>query len=822
MAGLNPSGPDQNTHTDDPIHSGTDASFHARLLDAVGQAVIATDPQRKIIYWNRAAQKLYGWSKEEVMGSSVEELLAHEDQQERAEEIMSELGRGKSWSGEFKVRRKDGTAFLARVTDTPIHDEQGNLAVITRVAEDITEIKQAEQLRRREERYRTLVQNASNIITILDADGTVRYDNPTIERMLGYRPNERVGTSTFELIHPEDLSRSRSKFAETQENVGVTLELEMRVRHRDGSWRHMEMSATNLLDDPAVEGIVLNWRDVSERLRAEEELKESERRLRTVVSNANVVLFTLDRDGVFTLSEGRGLQSLGFQSGELVGRSVFEVFGDVPGLCEHVRRTLGGGEVFATVEVAESIFEVFYGPLRDEEGEVVGLIGVATDVSERHALEGNLRRQAYYDALTGVSNRRLFMEHLEHFLIRAKRRPDLTAAVLFMDLNRFKSVNDSLGHNAGDRLLVAVSERLRGCLRQEDTLARFGGDEFAVLIEDVKGPTDAIRVAERIKGSLQDPFVLDRGAMSFSVGASIGIALSDAHTKGPEDLLRQADIAMYRAKKEKSGWRVFEPEMRKWERGRLALESDLRRAVENGEFVLHYQPKVNLQTGKVVDLEALVRWEHPDKGLLPPSEFIAAAEETGMIVPLGQWVIEEACRRVCQLQERYPNGPTLQADVNISAVQLRRPSIVEDVAKALRETGLAPSRLELEITESAVMEAAEDDNDALLGLKGLGVKVAIDDFGTGYSSLAYLKRLSVDTLKVDNLFVGGLGGDPTDEAILTAIVNLAHALDLRVVAEWVERADQVERLREIGCDIGQGYHFSKPLPLEAVEEFLAR
>jgi diguanylate cyclase (GGDEF)-like protein len=450
------------------------------------------------------------------------------------------------------------------------------------------------------------------------------------------------------------------------------------------------------------------------------------------------------------------------------------------------------------------------------------ICSVVRDITERRRAEEQLKYQALHDLLTDLPNRRLFVERLGHALERTRRRPGRKAAVLFVDLDNFKMVNDSLGHEVGDELLVAVAERLRGCVRSEDTLARFGGDEFAVLVEEIESPEDAVRVAERLREGLRELFVLDGGARSFSVTASVGIALGDVHTKSPEDLLRDVDIAMYRAKEEGAGHRVFDLAMHERAVGRLELEGELRRALENGEFVLHYQPMVSLKSVKALSVEALVRWEHPRRGLLPPSEFITIAEEIGLIVPLGRWVIEEACRQVRRWQERYPNGLPLRVAVNISAVQLRYPNLVEDVTKALRESGLDPSRLELEITESVVMEDAECTIATLLRLKRLGVKVAIDDFGTGYSSLSYLKRFPVDSLKVDGSFVAGLGKDPVDEAILTGIVNLAHALDLRVVAEWAERAEQVEWLREMGCDYAQGFFFSEPLPPDALPGFLAR
>jgi diguanylate cyclase (GGDEF)-like protein len=388
-------------------------------------------------------------------------------------------------------------------------------------------------------------------------------------------------------------------------------------------------------------------------------------------------------------------------------------------------------------------------------------------------------------------------------------------AVLFMDLDNFKYVNDSLGHETGDELLVKVARRIERSLRPGDTAARFGGDEFIVLLEDIAGAEDAIRAAERIVNELRDPLVLV--GQEVSVGASIGIALSrPADVAGDGNLLRNADAAMYAAKQGgKATYRVFDPSMNKEARVRLRLENELRAALERGEFAIHYQPKVELKTGRIVGFEALVRWHHPTRGLVDPDHFIPIAEEIGLISPIGRWVLERACRQAKGWHEAHPDLPPLTLAVNLSPRQFQRPDLVEEVGEVLRETGLDPGALELEITEGVAMEDAPSTLTTLYKLKGLGAKLSIDDFGTGYSSLSYLKRFPVDYLKLDRSIVEGLDQDPRNNAVASAVIVLAHSLGQRVIAEGVETEEQLGRLRLLGCDIGQGYLFAESGPNEA-------
>ncbi|MCA1718503.1 MAG: EAL domain-containing protein [Actinobacteria bacterium] len=565
----------------------------------------------------------------------------------------------------------------------------------------IAELKRNERvLREREKRYHSLVQNTSDIITVIESDGTVNYMNPATER-LGYQPETQIGTNAFDWIHPNDMERGLTLFAEILENPGVHPPIEFPVPHADGSWRYFEHIVNNKLDDPSIEGIVVSSRDIT----------------------------------------------------------------------------------------------------------------------ERKALEERLRHQALHDPLTNLPNRVLFTDRLEQALLRRSRRKR-SVAILFVDLDNFKLVNDSLGHELGDRLLIVVAERLRDCVRPEDTVARLGGDEFTVLLESVSNQGEAIEVAERITQELGQPFMLV--GREFFVGSSIGIALGTPGEVRPDELLRGADAAMYRAKNKSKAYELTTgPGVNSWALERLELEGDLRRAIEREEFRVYFQPQVLLSSDRIVSLEALARWQHPKRGLLLPYEFIPIAEETGLITTIGQLVLEAACHQARAWQEQYPKDRRPMVFVNLSAKQVQQPGLVGQVTEALKKTGLDPSGLGLEITESVLMDDAQSTVGMLQRLKALGIQLAIDDFGTGYSSLSYLKRFPADYIKIDRSFVEDLRKESGGDAVLlSGIVTLARALGMQTIAEGVATAEQLSQLRKQACDLVQGNYLSKPLPSRAATALL--
>ncbi len=445
------------------------------------------------------------------------------------------------------------------------------------------------------------------------------------------------------------------------------------------------------------------------------------------------------------------------------------------------------------------------------------LANVLADALERQAIEEDIRHRALHDSLTGLPNRALFLDRLDHTLAALRRRGGL-AAILFLDLDHFKLVNDSLGHHVGDELLTAAAPRLKQAVRASDTVARFGGDEFGILLEAIADERDAIQMAERVAAAFSRPFVLD-GNEHF-VSASVGIALARGGEL-PQELIRDADAAMYRAKERgRARYELFDEVMRGRAIARLRVENDLRRALERDELRLEYQPMVSLADRSIRSVEALVRWEHPERGRVMPAEFLPIAEANGLIEPIGRWVLEHACRQAGHWYRSRPDQSPIGIAVNLSALQVARPELPELVLRSLQASGLDASCLSLEITESAMLGDFDALHDALDALKEVGVRLVLDDFGMGYSSLAYLTRLPLDAVKVDRSFVDGLGTDGRDTAITDAIIAMSRALSLEVIAEGVESQAQADTLLALGCRLAQGYHFARPMPAAGVSEML--
>jgi diguanylate cyclase (GGDEF)-like protein/PAS domain S-box-containing protein len=617
----------------------------------------------------------------------------------------------------------------------------------------------------------------------------------------------------LERVHVED-RRAVHMAASRAMATGEPYDITHRIVLPSGEIRIVRENAEVIRDDTGtVVRMIGTVLDVTARERAVRALHDSEDKLRKVIEGLPVVLWMIDREGRFLLLEGNGVDTLGLKPGEVVGRSLYEVFSQSPEVIEDTHRVLTGQTFACTRQIGVLSFELRYSPLRDDAGEVKGAIGVAIDVTERQQSQDRLAFLANYDPVTELPNRFLFMNRLTHALQSADRH-QTQVALLFVDLDDFKHVNDSLGHAAGDQLLKEVAARLGAVVRSTDTVSRLGGDEFTLVLEGLAHADEAGRVAGQILEQAMRPYLL--GPREACVTCSVGIAVYPHDGEDVETLLKNADAAMYRAKENgRNRFEFFTKDINARAHERLELVNQLRGALARNEFSLHYQPKVDLADGAVVGFEALLRWRNGLLGNVSPATFIPILEEIGLIVEVGEWVLREACRWAAAVEPGA--GPAPGISVNLSARQFRHTPLDRVVQSALEASGLPACKLELEITESILMDL--DANLATMDrLKKLGVALSIDDFGTGYSSLSYLKRFPVDRLKIDASFVRDVALDSDDAAIVVAIIGLAHNLQLRVVAEGVETQEQLDFLRQHGCDEVQGYLFARPMPgLQALQ-----
>jgi diguanylate cyclase (GGDEF)-like protein/PAS domain S-box-containing protein len=736
-------------------------------------------------------------------------------------EAERELLRGEGVQSALALPLADGARFLGFIGFDSITTERmwsdDHVSLLSSAAGIIS---QALARRSAEQRFVLAFTAAPLGMALNSGDGHFLQVNETFCALLDRDEDELLGSSGLDVVDAADRTRLLRGYRQLVEGTTDRVSMELRSVRSDGSTRWLRTHiAVVRLNDGSIRYLITHLEDITERHQQEMELRVSEERYRSLVENSPAVVTRFDRDGHLVYVSPTFEEISGVAVEEVLGQpsEAFEFGGDRERWTSILQRVVDTGqrhdsEWSIVVGDDELWFQSRAVPELSQHGDVEHVLVMSTDITALKRSEAELVHQALHDPLTGLANRALLLDHLSTALAQRQRRPE-PLAVLFLDLDRFKVINDSLGHTAGDRLLVEVGRRLEAALRAGDTVARLGGDEFVMLLPDVGSAEEAMAIAERVLREVSRPVQLDSEEVYTT--ASIGIALAHGGDHATADnLLRDSDTAMYRAKaRGRDRYELFDEELRTQATTRLHLEMFLRRAVDLGELQVHYQPEVDLEQNRVVGAEALVRWRHPIEGLLDAGAFISLAEETGLILEVGRWVLREACHQAGRWQRELPGRLNLLR-VNLSARQIAQPDLVDIVVRALDDAGLAPSSLCLEITETALMADASASLDVLTRLRELGIVLAIDDFGTGYSSLSYLKRFPVDVLKIDRSFVEGLGRDADATAITHAILSLGKALGLCVVAEGVESLEQLSVLRQLGCHRAQGFLFSAAVPAD--------
>lgn len=749
----------------------------------------------------------------------------HPDDRDRVlRETEAAMRTGRETDLKYRVVALDKRVHWVHDYGRFVKTDAGEIVCWQGVMLDITAHKRAdEDLRRSEQRYREMFEKNRAIKLLIDPEtGAIVKANPAACDFYGYALDE-FKTKLITDLNVLPASEVRREIARARSEKRSYFEF----RHRlaSGEARDVEVHSSPLDNNgkPLLYSIVC---DVTERKQAENALVESERSYRFLSEGIMHQVWTALPDGKLNYVNRRALDYFGCTIADALGDNWQAMVHreDLPGClnCWHHSLETGADyHVEFRLRRADGEFrwhDARATAARDQNGRIVNWYGTSTDINDKKIAEAKLSHLARHDALTALPNRAAFMDYLARAVARASLDRDSRFAVLFLDLDRFKIINDGLGHIVGDKLLVAIAERLQTCVRPGDIAARLGGDEFTILLGDIADADEAARVAERVQRALAKPFLLDNYEVFTS--ASIGVIVSDEIARQPEDFLRDADTAMYRAKERgKARYEIFDREMRACNSTLLQIENDLRRAVEREEFTVFYQPIISLDTNEICEFEALVRWRHAEFGLIAPGEFIHVAEETGLIVQIGEWILREACRQTAEWQQRAA-ARQIAVSVNLSAKQLLNPALPEQVKTVLRETALDARFLKLEVTESMVMEQSDRALGVLNELRRLGVSLSTDDFGTGYSSLSYLHRFPFERLKIDRSFVNKMDSDQKSREIVRTILLLAKTLNLETVAEGIENERQLGLLRALGCKLGQGFLFSKPVAAAEAAKFL--
>jgi diguanylate cyclase (GGDEF)-like protein/PAS domain S-box-containing protein len=800
-----------------------DLKTHADQVGSRLEAVIASSDDAIILLgldgsigsWTPAATELYGMQADEARTKTFDSLIEPGDLVRVRQAFGRVVAGGEREVGRANHRRSGGGTFIAAASWSAVRDSRGAITGVALTVRDATaETLATARLASSERRARLLAESAIDAVITADNAGRIVEWNPAAELLFGWSVAEARALTLDDLVPPTDANAPESWHAIAGRVVRVV------ARRRDGSGFEAEAGVA-VYEDDGHRFTTAFVRDVTERAVAERRARASEGRYRSLVEHLPGVVYAagIGRWTPVEYASPQIAELLGYQPHEWVGIAgmweehvhpddLQRVLGDdewdASGSCptkpdrEYRMRRRDGREIWVR---DHSVLET------DDEGKPVRWQGYLTDITERKRLEADLLRLAFHDPLTGLANRALLNDRVAKAVASSERGPGLVA-MLLADVDDFKRINDAHGHDVGDRLLVAVARRLREHVRPGVTVARLGGDEFAILVEGLNEEAGALAIAQRIVTAFDEPFRIE--GLQLGARLSVGVAV-DINRKGsPAWLLRAADLAMYEAKGLGKGrWRVYDPQAHLASARRLVLESELRRAVERKQFLLYYQPVRDFQTGEIVGSEALLRWNHPKRGIVAPGEFIPTLESSGLIAEVGRWVVDEASRQAAEWAATLPS--MRWTAVNVSAAQLRGDSFVGFVRDTIARHGLAPGRLSLEITESLALDDSPETADLLRRLRDLGTRIAVDDFGTGYSSLAYLRRLPIDRIKIDRSFVEGVGTDPEATALVRVIVELARSLHLSTVAEGIEQETQARTLAELGCDMGQGFLLGRPL-----------
>lgn len=794
--------------------------------------VIITDNEGLVVWINEAFTRIAGYSLEDMAGKRPGDRLQVEGTDPEAIRVMGEaIAKQKSFNVDVLNSSKTNQLYWIRIACNPLLGDAGELKGYIAIQSDISkERRDADLMRHSKSLLKTVIDANSIGVWRLNLQNGELLVNDKWAQLLGYQLHELMPTDrqTWEnLTHPDDLACCLSLLEQHVNGQIPAHEANMRMRHKDGSWVWINTRGriSSRTGDGRAEWLLGTHFDISARIQAERKLNEQSKQMQAIVDNMLDGVISMDRKGLVQTFNRAAERIFGYSSAEVVGRNV-SLLMSAPH-SEHHDTYLAN---YVSKEVGEEagrnrelearhkdgrVFPIELGLAEVQQLSEINFIGIVRDITQRKKGEDEIRQLAFYDALTRLPNRRLLLDRLQQVIANCARQHRY-AALLFLDMDNFKNLNDSAGHNKGDLLLCQVAARLVESVRQGDTVSRLGGDEFVLVIEDLSADeavaaSQAEAAAEKIISRLRDGFDLD--GLAYNSSASIGLTMFNSARSTREDLLKQADMAMYKAKAAgRNGVHFFDPQMQIAVSLRAAMEQDLHDAIQQQQFVLYYQKQVD-QQGRAIGAEVLLRWVHPLKGVVSPADFIPLAEETSLIVPIGEWVLNEACKTLAQWATD-PARAGLSIAVNISVVQFKKNNIVATVLNALNASGANPHHLKLEITESLLANNVQDIKAKMLQLQSHGVSFSIDDFGTGYSSLFYLKRLPIDQLKIDQGFVRDIINSPNDQAIAQAVITLADSMQLSVIAEGVETEEQRAMLLELGCGAYQGYLFGRPCPLE--------